>query len=287
MGKLLAVSVLLMAVMVTPNVAIGQDDKPRITGVVVDAAGLPIEEAIVELVRANRKSTTPATGRFQFDQLRKGKYWLFVRRIGYLPIQQSLTVEPGTRDFRIVLEAVPVRLDDIEVEALSGLYQRRMRDFTSRSRSGWGGRFLTADDLARTEARRLGDVVIRYMPFKSLYTMDLRGGDDDFGQFEVGGATSHWDFLRQYVVGAGATPRYSWSRSTWRYRPDCPPAIALNGGGILVGMAVNDFDPEEVEAIEIYREGATLPIEYQFAGRATCGLVVIWLKSWARAGSGG
>lgn len=286
MGKLLAVPVLLMAVMVTPNVALGQDDKPRITGVVADATGLPIEEAIVELVGANRKSTTPATGRFQFDQLKKGKYWLFVRRIGYQPYQQSLTVEPGTRDFRIVLEAVPVRLVDIEVEALSGVYQRRMRNFALRSRSSWGGRFLTADDLARTEARRLGDVVIRHLPFKSLSTMDLRGGFDDFGQLEVGGGTSRWDDVGQYVVG-GATPRYSWSRSTWRFRRDCPPAIALNGGGILPGMAVNDFDPEEVEAMEIYREGAALPIEHRFAGRATCGLVVIWLKSWARAGSGG
>ncbi len=268
MGKLLAVPVLLMAVMVTPNVALGQDDKPRISGVVVDAGGLPLEEAIVELVGADRKSTTPATGRFQFDQLKKGKYWLFVRRIGYLPVQQSLTIEHATREFLVVLEAVPVRLDDIVVEALSSLYQRRMRDFTFRSRSTWGGRFLTADDLARTDTRRLGDVVIRHLPFKSQYTMDLRGGFDEFG---------------------GANSRYSTSRLTRRYmvHRDCPPAIALNGGGILAGMAVNDFDPKEVEAVEIYREGVNIPIEYQFAGRATCGLVVIWLKSWARAGSSG
>ena len=43
------------------------------------------------------------------------------------------------------------------------------------------------------------------------------------------------------------------------------------------GWAVNDFRPEDVEALEVYRSGYQMPME--FAGwDLPCGLVVVWTQ---------
>jgi hypothetical protein len=108
---------------------------------------------------------------------------------------------------------------------------------------------------------------VRYLPFKLGYTMD-----------QVGGFPAMYDPYDVYSV-------QRLSRRT-RYRPDCPPAVAVNGGSVSVGYAVNDFLPEDIEALEVYREGSQLPIEYTFSRQASCGLVIVWLKSYSQAGGG-
>lgn len=252
-----------------PVAALAQEDSPTgLAGTITDSLGLPIDGAVIEVIGARRTAQTTPSGRFRIEDLRPGGYWVLVRMVGYRPYQQSITIQKHQiRYLNISLGLVPIQLDEIVVEERNKVYQSRMRDFIWRSRTAWGGRFMTADDLARRNPHRLGDMVIRYMPGKLFQTMNEPGGfymqgiDDD-----------RWSiarFSRRYAVRAA-----------------CPPAVALNGGGILTGLAVNDFNPADVEAVEVYREGVPLPIEYSWAGRATCGLVVVWMKSYARFGLG-
>lgn len=66
-----------------------------ISGVVVDASVRPIEGASVALVGQGRNATTDVEGRFLFDDLEPGTYFLDVKAARHLPIQQSAQVEPG------------------------------------------------------------------------------------------------------------------------------------------------------------------------------------------------
>ena len=59
------------------------------------------------------------------------------------------------------------------------------------------------------------------------------------------------------------------------YHSSCLPAVSLNGSDPR-GWAVNDFRPEDVEAIEVYKTNR-VPNDFLYAN-PTCGLVVIWTK---------
>jgi hypothetical protein len=241
-----------------------QPRRATLSGIVVDSAGRPLEGARVELFGTTLNTTTGPAGIFRFEDLRGTRSWLLARRIGYYPFQTSLTLGSSeAREIRIVMTARPVQLPEVAVVAEDKRYRSRMREFMWRSRSAFMGRFLTRDDVERSRANRLGDLVIRYLPFKNAWTMDQPGG---------------WDYARFDDQDMSGT-RLSYRR---RYRPDCPPAVSVNGAGITAGWAVNDFDPEEIEALEIYRDGSSLPYEYSWTGQSACGLVVVWLRSYAR-----
>lgn len=247
---------------------------PSIRGIVVDSAGRPLEGVEVELVGGRRRQLTQADGGYRFPDLSAARYWLMARRIGYYPVQLSLTLRRGeAREIRVTMAAHPVELPEIVVRTQESNYRARMREFIWRSRSSFGGRFLTADDIARTSGDELAYLVIRYLPFKNISALYQPGGWTEV-------ASGGWP---GGLLGRD-DDRFSVSRFAGRarYRPDCPPAVALNGGPISAGWAVNDFDPDEVEALEIYREGTNLPVEYDFGDRASCGLVVVWLKNYAR-----
>jgi len=270
-GLALMIPILSFTLAVSPRgTAAAQDKGPVLHGVVRDSAGAPLEAAEVELFGIHRKAVTGVNGAFRFEGLRNSRFWVLARLVGYLPRQISVSLENDEqRSLPITLYAAPARLSEVVVEARSDLYVKRMRDFIWRSRTAWGGRFLTRDDIAKANPATLGDLVIRHMPFKHRWVMG-----------EVGG----WAYL-PHPLAAGP---YSFARFSrrGRYLPDCAPAVSVNGAGISF-VAVNDFDPADIEALEVYREGSDLPIEFSFAGRTRCGLVVVWLKSYAQIGVDG
>ncbi|MEZ4586599.1 MAG: carboxypeptidase-like regulatory domain-containing protein [Gemmatimonadales bacterium] len=250
-----------LALVAAPASGLAQD--PLLRGRIVDSAGAPIEGAELELTGARQTATSGADGRFVFRDLNASRYWLSVRRVGFLPLRLSLTLKKDVpRDLELTMERLPFELPEVIVEAENERYERMMSQFLWRSRSTWGGRFLTRDDLSRfgEHPGTLGSIVLRHLPYKSSFVMDQPGGYPNYEMFS-----------------AFTTERLTRRTRYWR---DCPPGVALNGGPIAVGMAVNDIRPEEVEALEVYREGARLPIEYTWNRRAECGLVVVWLRSY-------
>jgi hypothetical protein len=46
------------------------------------------------------------------------------------------------------------------------------------------------------------------------------------------------------------------------------------------GQAVDDVLPNQVAGMELYKDAASAPLEY--AGRANCGVIVIWLRPGPR-----
>ena len=63
-----------------------------ITGVVVDTAGRPVEDAVVVIASERRQTRSARDGSFQIGDLRPGRYALSARRIGYYPQTRDVVV---------------------------------------------------------------------------------------------------------------------------------------------------------------------------------------------------
>ena len=65
-------------------------------------------------------------------------------------------------------------------------------------------------------------------------------------------------------------------------RGSCGFRYILNGARVGAGFEIDDIAPEWIEAIEVYRGPASIPIEFAPTGgdyRANCGVIVIWTRN--------
>jgi hypothetical protein len=222
----------------------------------VVGGGQPLAGATIEVLGEKRTATTSESGEFQFD-LRPGRYWISARRIGYVPMTFTATLEADSvRKFRLELQAAPYQLKDLEVTA--SMDKRRYYDFTWRSRASFG-RFLTRDDIGRARAFDAIDLVQRYLPGRSRWTLEQ--GNWFEPSFNPFGAAA-WQ-------SAGARMRHT--------SLDCAPGVSINGSSPWPGARINDYSIDEIEAVEVYRRVEWVPIEFN-PNSLQCGLVVIWLK---------
>ncbi len=244
--------------------------RPPFRGIIVDSAGRPIPSAEIILAGSTRATREPGrrvvggTGTFEFRELRPGRYFVTVRHIGHVPIRTALTFEEGTpRAIRFELHPMPQNLPDIVVEA-TRFDIGKIGGRISRNE----GRLLTRDDLARLAPAVLGDALTPHLPAVRPDTYD----EPSLG----------FSRPRYGTIDYGLGPANAAARQAQRFRGrDCPPVISVNGQAARAGWAVNDFDPDDIEAIEIYRRRDRIPTEFQddLLVRRSCGsLMVIWLK---------
>lgn len=248
-----------LLLLVAPSLA-AQSEGPVVTGVVRDSAGRPITGAEVFVGRTDKPVTTNDVGRFRFTGAPTGAQWVAARRIGYAPVRRSVRIS-RTEPEEIVLEMtpLPVLLDEIKVVERSGLKARRLADFWQRSRSSYGGHFITGEDLDRRNPITLVQMVRPYLPYAALSSWER--SIDDVGPI--------WEFTQSGSrVAAG------------RQGARCAPSIVFDGGSPTDAWNVEDIPVTTVEALEVYRpRWSEMPIEYSFDGRSMrCGLVVIWTR---------
>ena len=258
-----AVAAAVLGLLVLASTATAQTSKPSkplpvLRGAIQDTAGRPLDGALIEIMGLKRRMFTPSSGAFRFDDVKPGKYWVVARRIGYTPLQTALTFRPGDdREIVFQLDPLPHVLPEELVKGDDAAWQRRYGDFVGRSRGAFGN-FLTRDDIERARPQYLGDAIRRHMPFTSseaFFTPAFADFDRTFTGFRRGGRLS---------------TRAAISRG-------CPPLVSVNGGTPSGVWAVNDFRPEDVEAVEVYRGNRMMPAEFATWG-TECGLVVVWTR---------
>ncbi|MEO8448601.1 MAG: carboxypeptidase-like regulatory domain-containing protein [Gemmatimonadota bacterium] len=239
----------------------------RVQGVIKDTEGRPLEGASVEILGKKLTVQSNNQGAFRLDSIPAGRYWLAVRRIGYVPIQLTMTLDPdSTRDLPIEMERMPTRLSDVTVTG-DAMSKYKYSDFYWRSRSAFG-KFLTRDDLAKTRAFDLIDVVQRYLPGRSRFALEQRAW---FDPSPFGGS-------RRFDQPFGMQFR-SASSFGGPSASDCTPGISIDGAIPWPGASLLDYGLDDVEAIEVYRNDRWLPLQFGTSPVANrCGLVVIWLR---------
>jgi len=253
---------------------------PLFRGIVIDSAGREIPQVEIVAAGSTLRIRGPHTrltnfrGEFAFENFQPGGYFVTVRRIGYVPIRVALTFESRTpRTIRFELQPMPQQLADVAVTA-DGFDLDRISKRVSAG--AYRGTLLTRDDLERMAPRALGDAIGKTLTAVRPETFDepnlgfshlwIRPGNDPFR-----------------LIAAEQRGR------------DCPPWISVNGERIRPGWAVNDFNPEHIEAIEIYK-GPQYPFPFDAdpnlvggmlprnrlsrdPSAALCGqLVIIWLR---------
>lgn len=249
---------LVLASTATAQTAKPSKPLPVLRGAIQDTAGRPLDGALIEIIGLKRRMFTPSSGAFRFDDVKPGKYWVVARRIGYAPLQTALTFKPGDdREIVFQLDPLPHVLPEELVKGDDAAWQRRYGEFLGRSRGAFGN-FLTRDDIEQARPQYLGDVVRRHMPFTSsdaFFTPAFADFNRTFTGFRRSGQLS---------------TRAALSR-------DCSPLVSVNGATPSGVWAVNDFRPEDVEAVEIYRGNRMMPAQFATWG-TECGLVVVWTR---------
>jgi hypothetical protein len=104
----------------------GQEPTAVVTGVVRDALGAPIRDAVVVI---DAESTTVlrtragVDGRFRIERVRAGQHALWVARIGFRPHRTTIDVPVPGLDVVITLETAPALLDTVSVRvARTGIH---------------------------------------------------------------------------------------------------------------------------------------------------------------------
>jgi hypothetical protein len=211
----------------------------------------PIAAARLVMISESGDSVATALtndrGLFSLSSPRAGGYYLKASSLGYHESTVGIfDLDPaGVMSVEFRLRPQPLTLEEVVVRATGRPVQQGAlirNGFYDRMTTGLG-RFLTPDAIGKSMATRITDL------FYGLGRVDVV---PDGGRFRV---------LMTNPMGS------------------CVPALYLDG----IPLA-NDGDLEaavmlpDVEAVEVYRGGAELPLQFGGTSAQGCGAIVIWTK---------
>ena len=209
-----------------------------LTGIVRGSAGQPLADVQIRVRDARTTASTDSAGRFSLANLPSGTQVLVVRQLGYAAAEIPVELRAGRSTRRDVRLERAAQLDSVKVVA----DRPRLAEFERNRRTNLLGKYVTLGEIQRRQAKETADLLAPL----GIFT----------------------------VVGKGENAKLQ-SRGAFVNQPTCKYAnIVIDGR--LENMQINDVIPSDIEAIEAYRDASSAPAS--FAGKADCGLVVIWLK---------
>jgi hypothetical protein len=214
-----------------------------LSGTVRAASGQVVQGAEVRVRDARPFTTTDDAGRFMLSGLPPGTQVLVVRKLGYALGEIPVDLRPNARREESVRLGRAVALDSVRVLA------RRppLAEFEYNRRTNLSGHFLTLSDIQRSQAKKTSDLLSRM------------GGYVEMGRGR---------YVKMMAVQPGPSGTVP-----------CRGANVIIDGTEL-GWDVNDVAPNQIAGIELYKDASSAPLQY--AGKANCGLIVIWLRPGPR-----
>jgi hypothetical protein len=228
----------------------------RVLGVFDDATGQPVAGAEVLDLATGLRTLSSVTGTVTLAFLPPGSTFLQVKKLGYSSKLVPVVVSPAdTVSVTVLLQPIRQALPEVVTTARPET-RGKMSEFERRRAAGFG-HFVTRAQLEKFEGHLTEDVV-RSMP----------------------GFGIHPGPFRESYVGTTRPPT-----SILRNGPNgiCYSGVMVDGVAVYHGndserpFNINSIPPQEIEGVEFYAGGATMPVEYN-ATRAACGLVVIWTR---------
>ena len=213
-----------------------------LTGTVRTASGQPVAGAEVHVRHGMSSAVTDTAGRFVLQGLPAGTQVMVVRRLGYGIAEQPVHLRPDRAVDVGVRITRAVTLDSMRVTAS----RSRLAEFEHNRKTNLMGRFLTLADIQRTQAKKTSDL----LPLLGGHVMMGRGRRVKMMETDYDPPGTH----------------------------SCKDANVVIDG--VDGQAVDDVLPNQIAGMELYKDAAAAPLEY--AGRANCGVIVIWLRPGPR-----
>jgi len=223
--------------------AFGQTPRGSIAGTVRDSTGTGIRGAELHVVDTDIRATSDSVGRFVLPGVWPDDVFVAVRRLGFAAGTTSVRVRPGEQtaaDFVITMLGVQLANESVVADATRG----KMASFNARRERGVGA-FLTRADIEKHQPGKLSDLLRR-----------------------VAGVTF-------------STPSFGQPKTVHMERSVGSPmgcVVQLYADGLPYPNGfIDDFPPETIEGVEIYRSSSELPAEFRTRD-ATCGLIVLWTR---------
>jgi hypothetical protein len=213
---------------------------PTVAGVVRDAAGLPVSDVEVGVVRGGRLQQfviTTADGKFLLTGIARGVVPLRIRRLGYA--MQFFDVDariPSSAKLDIVLKTVPGELEEV---IIPGSETRLHEFYEHKQQRGSFGRFIEQREIQRLGPTNPSDL------FRSVPGIVIR-------------------------TGSGG--------NTLRIR-GCQPMVWVDGQRVPGAELDEVIHPSEIAAIEFYPSNAGIPAQYQERENRLCGLILVWTRT--------
>lgn len=219
------------------------DSAATLAGTVVSAVtGAPLPDAQIVHLGSRLGAITDSVGGFRIPGLPPGLDTVRVTLIGYAEAETPLRLAPGvtTRAVFMLAETV-LRVAELHVEVKRSPLRDPLAEFERRRARG-SGYFITPEMIEKQNTEHASDL-LRGVPGLTV------------GPWEPGGASILVVRANQY----------------------CRPTMYLNGM-LWPGHHIDELDRNTIIGIEVYRGPAEMPPRFQFGGRATCGVLVIWTR---------
>jgi len=248
----------LIPVLLVAPIVSAQAQRGVIKGFIKDEAGdRGLPGAQVSVKNTDLRVLTDLSGAYVLEGVWRGETELLVRRVGYVPTHTTVTVKTGdTTRADIAMTSLLNCLDCGPdgngvtigaVQTTADATSSRMAGFEQRRARG-GGAFITRADIEKRRPNKLSEML------RSVAGVSIKSNSS-----------------------AGQQPTVQIERSSSSIaNGTCEVQLYLDGHPYPRGN-IDDFPPETVEGIEIYRGGAELPAELR-AQNAGCGAIAIWTR---------
>jgi len=234
-----------VALIVSATLAHAQVERGAIRGIVTDAGGRPLAGARVMVKNTDIRTMTGMDGAYFLPGVWPGETKVVAQRVGFELQSMTIAVKQGDTARADIVMPVVTALSAVETNAEAT--SARMAGFEERRARG-GGAFITRADIEKRRPSKLSEM--------------LRG---------VAGVSIKSN------ASAGQQPVVEIERSSSSIsNGTCEVQLYVDGHPYPRGN-IDDFPPETVQGVEIYRGGSELPAELR-AQNAGCGAIGIWTR---------
>jgi hypothetical protein len=205
--------------------------------------GAPLPGARVGMWGSGLEAVTDDAGAFRIATLPAGTFTLEARAIGFIPLRRAVDLREGgetVTDLR--MESMATFLDTVKVVAERIFTSRRMQEFESRRRAGFGY-FMNEQEIERRNPFFVADIM-RMIP--GVMVLPGRSASSVVAMRGMGLSTT------------------------------CIPATFIDGIQVMNDDGNLDalVNVQDIQAVEVYSRGGSMPAQFQTL--LGCGSIVIW-----------
>ncbi len=236
--------------------------------VLSDSTERPIANAEISIAALGLTVRSDSAGNFVLARIPAGLHAITVRAVGFSQLTTRMAFTDAQRiESDLLLRPNAQSLAQVDVKAATVVpgYPQLM-EFEERRKFGVG-RFLAQEVFTRAEGRRLSDVLTGRLPgVNAISYGGRRALASGRGTISIEKMPNGDSLDRQ--VGAA---------------PKCYVQVIVDGIVRYIGrrdeslLDIDTIDPAHIAAIEYYTT-SQLPPQFNTAGNAPCGTLVIWTK---------